>query len=54
MTSAGYGQLAGLVNIAWDGGVHAFIVGTLVAASARHANIGTALVAAASPPPAPD
>ena len=36
--------LAGFVNVAWDGGVHAFILDTLVAARARHQGIGTALV----------
>jgi ribosomal protein S18 acetylase RimI-like enzyme len=38
------GNLAGFVNVAWDGGVHAFILDTLVAASARRQGIGTALV----------
>jgi hypothetical protein len=28
------GQLAGFVNVAWDGGVHAFILDTLVAGAA--------------------
>ena len=38
------GELTGFVNVAWDGGVHAFILDTLVAASARRQGIGTALV----------
>jgi ribosomal protein S18 acetylase RimI-like enzyme len=36
------------VNVAWDGGVHAFILDTIVAASARHQGIGTRLVAIAA------
>jgi GNAT superfamily N-acetyltransferase len=39
--------LAGFVNVPWDGGVHAFILDTLVAARARHRGIGTGLVALA-------
>ncbi len=31
--------------MAWDGGVHAFVLGTLVASPARHHGIGTALIA---------
>ncbi len=42
------GQLVGFVNVAWDGGVHAFILDTLVAVRARHHGIGTALVATAA------
>jgi GNAT superfamily N-acetyltransferase len=42
------GQLLGFVNIAWDGGVHAFLVDTLVTAKARRHGIGTKLVAVAS------
>jgi ribosomal protein S18 acetylase RimI-like enzyme len=42
------GELVGFVNVAWDGGVHAFILDTLVASRARHRGIGTALVAAAA------
>ncbi|WP_205745216.1 GNAT family N-acetyltransferase [Egicoccus halophilus] len=38
------GQLVGFVNVAWDGGVHAFVLDTLVAASHRHRGIGQALV----------
>jgi GNAT superfamily N-acetyltransferase len=41
------GRLVGFVNVAWDGGVHAFLLDTLVTAAARHAGIGTALVNAA-------
>jgi GNAT superfamily N-acetyltransferase len=41
-------DLAGFVNVAWDGGVHAFILDTMVAAFARHRGIGTRLVAVAA------
>jgi len=39
------GALAGFVNVPWDGGVHAFVVDTMVARSARHQGIGARLVA---------
>lgn len=42
------GDLVGFVNMAWDGGVHAFILDTLVAASAQRRGIGTRLVALAA------
>ena len=38
------GELVGWVNVAWDGGVHAFILDTIVAHDARHCGIGTKLV----------
>ncbi|WP_242884134.1 GNAT family N-acetyltransferase [Actinomadura litoris] len=41
------GDLVGFVNVAWDGGVHAFVLDTLVRADRRHRGIGAALVAAA-------
>jgi len=41
------GDLAGFVNVAWDGGVHAFILDTMVAAGTRRRGIGTGLVAVA-------
>src|SRR5271167_4247780 len=41
-------QLAGFVNVAWDGGVHAFLLDTLVTTTVRHAGIGTALVSIAT------
>jgi len=41
------GRLTGFVNVVWDGGVHAFLVDTVVAAAARGHGVGTALVAAA-------
>ena len=40
-------ELVGFVNVAWDGGVHAFLVDTVVATGARGQGIGTTLVAAA-------
>jgi GNAT superfamily N-acetyltransferase len=40
-------ELVGFVNVAWDGGVHAFLLDTLVAAAARHHGVGTRLVAMA-------
>ena len=42
------GELAGFVNVPWDGGVHAFILDTMVAAQARHRGVGTRLVAVAA------
>jgi GNAT superfamily N-acetyltransferase len=40
-------ELVGFVNVAWDGGVHAFILDTVVAARARHHGIGTGLIGVA-------
>jgi GNAT superfamily N-acetyltransferase len=39
--------LVGFVNVAWDGGSHAFILDTIVAARAARRGVGTALVARA-------
>jgi GNAT superfamily N-acetyltransferase len=36
--------LAGFVNVVWDGGSHAFVIDTLVAARARRRGIGVDLV----------
>ncbi|WP_406637203.1 GNAT family N-acetyltransferase [Amycolatopsis sp. WGS_07] len=41
------GELVGFVNVAWDGGVHAFILDTLVRTNLRRCGIGAGLVAAA-------
>lgn len=41
------GALVAFVNVAWDGGVHAFILDTIVALDARREGIGKGLVAAA-------
>jgi ribosomal protein S18 acetylase RimI-like enzyme len=40
--------LVGFVNVAWDGGAHAFVLDTLTAAGARRRGIGTRLVALAA------
>jgi ribosomal protein S18 acetylase RimI-like enzyme len=40
-------ELVGFVNVAWDGGVHAFVLDTIVASSAGRSGIGTRLVDAA-------
>jgi ribosomal protein S18 acetylase RimI-like enzyme len=42
------GKLIGFVNVAWDGGVHAFILDTVVATEARRHGIGTRMVAIAA------
>jgi GNAT superfamily N-acetyltransferase len=41
-------DLVGFVNIAWDGGVHAFLLDTLVTARVRRMGVGTRLVALAA------
>ena len=41
------GGLVGFVNVAWDGAVHAFVLDTVVATSARRQGIGSELVAVA-------
>jgi GNAT superfamily N-acetyltransferase len=38
------GELIGFVNVAWDGGVHAFVLDTIVAERAARRGIGTRLV----------
>jgi GNAT superfamily N-acetyltransferase len=40
--------LVGFVNVPWDGGVHAFVMDTVVSTRARRQGIGTRLVAAAA------
>jgi ribosomal protein S18 acetylase RimI-like enzyme len=42
------GRLAGFVNVAWDGGGHAFILDTVVSAAAQHRGVGTRLVQVAT------
>ncbi|MFI9155187.1 GNAT family N-acetyltransferase [Streptomyces sp. NPDC053367] len=42
------GTLIGFVNVAWDGGVHAFVLDTVVARHRRSSGVGTALVAEAA------
>jgi GNAT superfamily N-acetyltransferase len=40
--------LVGFVNVAWDGGVHAFIIDTVTAARAQRQGVGTRLVEVAA------
>ncbi|MFF2773978.1 GNAT family N-acetyltransferase [Streptomyces sp. NPDC058052] len=42
------GALIGFVNVAWDGGSHAFLLDTVVAPHRRTAGVGTTLVATAA------
>ena len=42
------GDLVGFVNVAWDGGVHAFVLDTVVAESHRRSGVGAELVAVAA------
>ncbi|MFF2850893.1 GNAT family N-acetyltransferase [Streptomyces sp. NPDC058001] len=42
------GRLVGFVNVAWDGGVHAFLLDTMVARDLRKAGVGTELVSTAT------
>jgi GNAT superfamily N-acetyltransferase len=41
-------ELVGFVNVAWDGGVHAFILDTMVTASVRRQGVGKGLVVLAA------
>jgi hypothetical protein len=41
-------RLIGFVNVAWDGGAHAFVVDTLVASRNRRAGVGRGLLAVAT------
>jgi GNAT superfamily N-acetyltransferase len=42
------GRLIGFVNVAWDGGAHAFVIDTLVSNGARRRGIGTRLIEVAA------
>ncbi|MFI8461668.1 GNAT family N-acetyltransferase [Kitasatospora sp. NPDC085464] len=42
------GTLLGFVNLAWDGGAHAFLLDTVVAPAAGRQGVGTRLVAEAA------
>ena len=41
-------ELVGFVNVPWDGAIHAFVLDTLVTASARRHGVGTELVRVAA------
>jgi GNAT superfamily N-acetyltransferase len=41
------GALVGFVNVAWDGGIHAFVLDTMVTASQQRQGLATRLVAEA-------
>jgi GNAT superfamily N-acetyltransferase len=41
-------RLVGFVNVPWDGGIHAFILDTMVATGVRRRGVGTELVAVAA------
>jgi ribosomal protein S18 acetylase RimI-like enzyme len=47
VTARDGGKLVGFVNVAWDGGVHAFLLDTMVAMTHRRRGIGARLVAMA-------
>ncbi|MER6049589.1 GNAT family N-acetyltransferase [Streptomyces sp. NPDC001793] len=40
-------RLVGFVNVAWDGGAHAFVLDAMVAQDARDSGVGTELVTTA-------
>ncbi|MFE6717807.1 GNAT family N-acetyltransferase [Streptomyces albidoflavus] len=42
------GRLVGFVNVAWDGGAHAFLLDAVVAQRCRSNGVGSALVGAAA------
>jgi tRNA-Thr(GGU) m(6)t(6)A37 methyltransferase TsaA len=42
------GELVGFVNVAWDGGVHAFILDTVVTGRVRRRGVGAGLVTVAT------
>ncbi|QUQ64962.1 GNAT family N-acetyltransferase [Kutzneria sp. CA-103260] len=46
-TRSSIGALVGFVNVAWDGGVHAFLLDTMVALSHRSRGLGASLVSTA-------
>ena len=41
-------ELAGFVNVVWDGGIHAFLLDTVVATRLRHQGVGYGLVEVAA------
>ena len=50
VTARAGAQLVGFVNIAWDGGGHAFILDTVTAGPWRRRGVGATLVAVAAGP----
>jgi GNAT superfamily N-acetyltransferase len=48
VTARDAGELVGFVNVAWDGGIHAFLLDTLVMAERQRQGIGAQLVAVAA------
>lgn len=48
LTAHAGGQLVGFVNVAWDGGAHAFLLDTTVHPGWQRRGIGTALVGRAA------
>jgi len=48
VTAREAGELIGFVNVPWDGGIHAFILDTIVRAGRAKQGIGTRLVAVAA------
>ena len=48
VTAREAGRLLGFVNLAWDGGSHAFLLDLMVASHARRRGIGRALVTRAA------
>jgi hypothetical protein len=48
VTARDAGELIGFVNVPWDGGIHAFILDTIVSARRARQGIGTGLVAVAA------
>lgn len=44
----GAGELAGFVNVPWDGGTHAFLTDTVVAVPAARQGVGTRLASLAA------
>jgi GNAT superfamily N-acetyltransferase len=48
VTARESGRLVGFVNVAWDGGVHAFLLDTMVSAAKRRQGIAKRLVEVAT------
>jgi GNAT superfamily N-acetyltransferase len=47
VTARDSARLVGFVNVAWDGGVHAWLQDVMVSSASRHQGIGSKLVATA-------